>query len=66
MLARTIPASLQGLSVFGAGNSAVIHKLGDFVMRVQKYKHKYPYDWRSKQPVIIRATEQWFADVELN
>ncbi|RAL58900.1 hypothetical protein DID88_009320 [Monilinia fructigena] len=26
-------------------------------------KHKYPYDWRTKLPVIVRATEQWFADV---
>ena len=27
------------------------------------YLHRYPYDWRSKRPVIVRATEQWFADV---
>ncbi|CAI5527600.1 unnamed protein product, partial [Closterium sp. Naga37s-1] len=25
--------------------------------------HKYPYDWRSKQPTIFRATDQWFASV---
>ena len=25
-----------------------------------RYSHKYPYDWRSKQPVITRATPQWF------
>ncbi|KAL1611568.1 isoleucine-tRNA ligase [Nothophoma quercina] len=29
----------------------------------QNYRHKYPIDWRTKQPVIVRATEQWFADV---
>ncbi|KAI1765087.1 isoleucyl-tRNA synthetase [Hypoxylon sp. FL1150] len=34
------------------------------VLWVEKYQHKYPYDWRTKQPVVIRATEQWFADVE--
>lgn len=28
-----------------------------------KYTHSYPYDWRSKRPVIIRATPQWFADL---
>ncbi|KAI8624088.1 isoleucyl-tRNA synthetase [Xylariaceae sp. FL1651] len=33
------------------------------VLLVEKYQHKYPYDWRTKQPVVIRATEQWFADV---
>ncbi|CCE65489.1 hypothetical protein TPHA_0L01340 [Tetrapisispora phaffii CBS 4417] len=27
------------------------------------YIHSYPYDWRSKKPVIIRSTEQWFADL---
>jgi isoleucyl-tRNA synthetase len=26
--------------------------------------HKYPIDWRTKQPVIIRATDQWFADID--
>src|SRR5690606_29157085 len=23
-------------------------------------KHDYPYSWRSKKPIIFRATEQWF------
>ena len=32
-------------------------------MQEEKYPHRYPYDWRSKQPVIFRATEQWFASV---
>lgn len=27
------------------------------------YVHSYPYDWRSKTPVIIRSTPQWFADL---
>lgn len=41
----------------------VLKILGDNVLAVHKYKHKYPYDWRTKLPVIVRATEQWFADV---
>ncbi len=28
-----------------------------------KYKHRYPHDWRTKAPVIIRVTPQWFADL---
>lgn len=28
-----------------------------------EYVHSYPYDWRSKKPVVIRATPQWFADL---
>jgi len=27
-------------------------------------KHSYPYCWRSKMPVIFRATEQWFINVD--
>lgn len=30
----------------------------------KKYSHSYPYDWRSKTPVIQRATPQWFVNVE--
>ena len=29
-----------------------------------KYVHSYPYDWRSKKPVIIRSTPQWFTNLE--
>ncbi|KAI1802858.1 isoleucyl-tRNA synthetase [Daldinia bambusicola] len=36
---------------------------GEWVLRVEKYQHKYPYDWRTKKPVIIRATTQWFANI---
>ncbi|EKK20311.1 Isoleucyl-tRNA synthetase [Fructilactobacillus florum 8D] len=28
------------------------------------YKHSYPFDWRTKKPVIYRATPQWFASVD--
>ena len=27
-------------------------------------KHPYPHCWRCKEPVLFRATEQWFASVE--
>lgn len=26
--------------------------------------HSYPHDWRTKQPVIFRATDQWFASID--
>ena len=28
------------------------------------YYHSYPYCWRSKTPIIFRATEQWFCSVQ--
>jgi isoleucyl-tRNA synthetase len=49
----------------GDGNEEVLKILGKHqkTIAVHKYKHKYPCDWRTKLPVIIRATRQWFADV---
>ncbi|XP_051192235.1 isoleucine--tRNA ligase, chloroplastic/mitochondrial [Lolium perenne] len=56
----------NGLSVLGAGNAAVVKYLDENVSLIleEPYKHKYPYDWRSKEPTIFRATEQWFASVD--
>ncbi|HBB32437.1 MAG TPA: isoleucine--tRNA ligase [Cyanobacteria bacterium UBA8803] len=54
------------LNVLGDANQAVIEALkeaGAF-LKEEAYVHKYPYDWRTKQPTIFRATEQWFASVE--
>lgn len=30
----------------------------------KKFIHSYPYDWRSKTPVIQRATPQWFVNID--
>ncbi|KAL8829420.1 MAG: hypothetical protein Q9170_006173 [Blastenia crenularia] len=56
---------LSGKSVLTEGNEVIMKLLSvsGLLMKQHKIIHKYPYDWRSKQPVIIRATEQWFADV---
>ncbi|OMO58313.1 Aminoacyl-tRNA synthetase, class Ia [Corchorus olitorius] len=37
---------------------------GKFTEEAGQFKHKYPYDWRTKKPTIFRATEQWFASLE--
>ena len=29
-----------------------------------KINHSYPHDWRTKKPVIFRATPQWFASID--
>lgn len=59
------PGLLSGKEVLASGNKAVLDHLNDRgnLLGHHKYRHKYPYDWRSKQPVVLRATEQWFADV---
>ena len=59
------PELLSGQPVFGEGNASVIAILqhDDSVLALHDYKHKYPYDWRTKQPILVRATAQWFADL---
>ncbi|RUS15214.1 isoleucine--tRNA ligase [Endogone sp. FLAS-F59071] len=59
-------ADLAGKFVFTDGNTLVIEQLtkNGYLVREKKYKHKYPYDWRTKKPVMLRATAQWFANVE--
>lgn len=54
-----------GLSVLAEGNTAMIDALAEAgaLLKVEDYGHKYPYDWRTKQPTIFRATDQWFASV---
>ncbi|MEO8376034.1 MAG: isoleucine--tRNA ligase [Candidatus Sumerlaeota bacterium] len=56
---------MQGTNVFKA-NPVIIEKLkAKGILLAQKdYKHKYPYSWRSRKPVIMRATEQWFMRIE--
>jgi isoleucyl-tRNA synthetase len=47
---------------FGPANDAVIAKLieaGTLLAR-GRLEHSYPHSWRSKAPVIYRATPQWF------
>eukprot|EP01080_Neovahlkampfia_damariscottae_P002005 gene2005-1512_t len=56
----------EGLSVLTEGTEAVMKILEEKnkIIAKEDYNHKYPYDWRSKKPVIIRSTSQWFATVE--
>jgi isoleucyl-tRNA synthetase len=58
--------SLVGANVLKDANDRVIEVLkgADLLLLEQAYKHKYPYDWRSKKPVITRATPQWFASID--
>lgn len=59
------PNALEGKHILFDGNTAVLQMLseGRYLFAQHEYTHKYPYDWRSKQPVVLRATEQWFANV---
>jgi len=32
--------------------------------KVEKYEHSYPFCWRTKTPIIFRATPQWFISMD--
>ncbi|MCJ1312757.1 isoleucine-tRNA ligase [Agyrium rufum] len=59
------PDALSGQAVLNEGNDSVLAllKAQNAIVAVHEYRHKYPYDWRSKTPLIERATGQWFADI---
>ncbi|MBI5390365.1 isoleucine--tRNA ligase [Candidatus Woesearchaeota archaeon] len=45
-------------------DATFIELLGNAVVHQEKVNHEYPHCWRCKQPIIFRATKQWFFKVE--
>ncbi|MDO8963869.1 MAG: isoleucine--tRNA ligase [Coriobacteriia bacterium] len=54
-----------GMRVWDA-NPKIIEWLGEqgSLVAATKFSHSYPHCWRCKQPVIFRATEQWFVSMD--
>ncbi len=61
---KNIPI-FEGTHVFKA-NSIVIEKLKELknLLANGKLNHSYPHSWRSKAPLVHRATQQWFISME--
>jgi isoleucyl-tRNA synthetase len=55
----------RGKDIFAA-NPIVVKLLGDrgALLGNHDYKHSYPHCWRCHNPVIFRATEQWFIKID--
>src|SRR6266478_1321852 len=55
----------KGKDVFTA-NPIIVRLLGDrgALLGHHEYKHSYPHCWRCHNPVIFRATEQWFIKMD--
>uniref|UniRef100_A0A671VXQ1 Isoleucine--tRNA ligase, mitochondrial n=1 Tax=Sparus aurata TaxID=8175 RepID=A0A671VXQ1_SPAAU len=55
---------LQNLSVMTKGTDKVISMLQECgaLVKEEQCIHSYPYDWRTKQPVVIRPSKQWFVN----
>lgn len=66
-----IPQRLAGLSVLELdgkcpGNDEVLKILKEngALLSLSKIEHPYPHCWRSKTPLIFRAMDQWFVNLE--
>ena len=54
-----------GKFVFDANKDIIAHLAETGALLQQEdITHSYPHDWRSKKPIIFRATPQWFCSVE--
>jgi len=47
-------------------NDGIIEKMRreGSLIKAEEVTHSYPHCWRCKQPIIFRATEQWFMNVD--
>ncbi|MDO4480956.1 MAG: isoleucine--tRNA ligase [Erysipelotrichaceae bacterium] len=61
----------EGAGIFAGlkydeSNDKIINWLEEnkFLLHKQKLNHSYPHCWRCKNPIIFRATEQWFCSVD--
>ena len=61
----TVPEWLRGQNVLEVDTVVNNHLLENGLLFAEgKIVHSYPHCWRSKGPVIFRATEQWFISVD--
>ncbi|MBZ5723905.1 MAG: isoleucine--tRNA ligase [Acidobacteriia bacterium] len=65
--AGRLPEELIGKTVWEA-NPVVIEilKAHGALLGLERLAHSYPHCWRCHNPVIFRATEQWFIGMERN
>jgi isoleucyl-tRNA synthetase len=51
---------------YDKANKPITEKLQETgaLLKLNFITHSYPHDWRTKKPVIFRATAQWFASID--
>ena len=54
-----------GMNIFEA-NPKIVQFLREngMLLHSEKYQHRYPHCWRCKNPVVFRATPQWFISMD--
>jgi isoleucyl-tRNA synthetase len=55
----------QGINIFKA-NPLIVERLktSGHLLAFKEFEHSYPHCWRSKTPLIFRATPQWFIGLD--
>ena len=62
-----IPEELNGIHVYKLDDHIIeILKRENRLLSQNKFKHSYPHCWRTKTPLIYRATPQWFVSMHKN
>lgn len=55
----------KGLNVFESDPKVIENlKSRGLILRIQEYKHQYPYCWRTDTPLIYKAVESWYVNVQ--
>ncbi len=57
------PDRFVGMHIFKA-NEPILEILGENLLKQSKFVHSYPHCWRTKKPLIYRATNQWFIAID--
>jgi len=68
---QQMPEQMVGKSILekhgkSEANQAVLEELRarNMLLYQEDYTHSYPFCWRSKNPVIFRAMDQWFINID--
>jgi isoleucyl-tRNA synthetase len=66
-----MPVEMLGKSILekhgkSEANEVVLHELRarKALLHEENYRHSYPHCWRSKTPIIFRAMDQWFIEID--
>ena len=51
---------------FEDANKVITQKLDELgvLLKLKFITHQYPHDWRTKKPIIFKATSQWFCSID--
>jgi isoleucyl-tRNA synthetase len=68
---KQMPEALVGKTLLekhgkSDANEAVLHELRmrHALLHQENYHHSYPHCWRSKTPIVFRAMDQWFINLD--